>query len=81
MKSSGWVPTDPVPHSLVRDCLSCKSRFSLSVADFDNNFSMSKAAICSKLSVGLEVRSKIRKKETFEWMYGMRMVLVMESKI
>ena len=62
MKSSGRVPTDPVPHSLVRDCLSCKRRFSLSMEDFDNNFSMSKVAICCKLSVGLEVMSKIRKK-------------------
>ena len=66
MKSLGRVPTDPVPHSLVRDCLSCKRRFSLSVEDFDNNFSTSKAAICSKLSVGLEVMSKIRKKGTLE---------------
>ena len=63
MKSLGRVPTDPIPHSLVRDCLSCKSRFSLSVADFDSNFSTSKAAICSKLSVGLEARSKIEKEE------------------
>ena len=66
MKSLGRVPTDPVPHSLVRDCLSCKSRSSLSVTDFDNNFSTSKAVICSKLSVGLEVRSKIGKKKTSE---------------
>ena len=62
MESSGRVPTDPVPHSLVRDCLSCKRRFSLSMEDFDNNFSMSKVAICSKLSVGLEVMSKIKEK-------------------
>ena len=66
MKSLGRVPTDPVPHSLVRDCLSCKRRFSLSMEDFDNSFSTSKAAICSKLSVGLEVMSKIKKKGTFE---------------
>ena len=66
MKSLGRVPTDPVPHSLVRNCLSCKRRFSLRVEDFDNNFSRSKAVICSKLSVGLEVRSQIRKKETLE---------------
>ena len=62
MKSLGRVPTDPVPHSLVRDGLSCKRRFSLSVEDFDNNFSTSKAVICSKLSVGLEVMSKIKEK-------------------
>ena len=66
MKSSGRVPTDPVPPSLVRDCLNCERRFSLSMEDFDNNFSTSKAAICSKLSVGLEVMSKIRKKGKFE---------------
>ena len=66
MKSSGRVPTEPGPQSLVRGCLSCKRRFSLSMEDFDNNFSMSKVAICSKLSVGLEVMSKIRKKGTFE---------------
>ena len=63
MKSLGRVTTDPIPHSLVRDCLSCKRRFSLSVEDFDNNFSMSKVVICSKLSVSLEVRSKIKKKK------------------
>ena len=62
MKSLGRVPTDPVPYSLLKDCLSCKRRFSLSMEDFDNNFSMSKAAICSKLSVGLEVLSKIKEK-------------------
>ena len=62
MKSLGRVPTDPVPHSLVRDCLSCKRRFSLSMEDFDNNFSTSKAAIYSKLSVGLEVMSKVKEK-------------------
>ena len=66
MKSLGRVPTDPVPHSLVRDCLSCKRRFSLSMEDFDNSFSTSKVVICSKPSVGLEVMSKIRKKGTFE---------------
>ena len=55
MKSLGKVPTDPVPHSLVRDCLSCKRRFSLSMEDFDSNFSTSKVVICSKHSVGLEV--------------------------
>ena len=66
MKSLGRVPTDPVPHSLMRDGLSCKRRFSLSMEDFDNNFSMSKAVISSKLSMGLEVMSKIRKKGTFE---------------
>ena len=30
--------------------------------DFDNSFSTSKVAICSKLSVGLEVVSKIKEK-------------------
>ena len=62
MKSLGRVPTDPVPHSLVRDCLSCRRRFSLSMEDFDNNFSTSKVVICSKLSVGLEVISKIKER-------------------
>ena len=62
MKSLGRVPTDPVPHSLVRDCLSCKRRFSLSMEDFDCNFSTSKVVICSKLSVGLEVISKIKER-------------------
>ena len=66
MTPLGRVPTDPVPHSLVRDCLSCKRRFSLTVEDFDNNFSTSKVVICSNLSVGLEVMSKVRKKGTFE---------------
>ena len=66
MKSLGRVPTGSGPHSLVRDCISCKRRFSLSVEDFDNSFSMSKVVICSKLSVGLEVMSKIRKKGSFE---------------
>ena len=58
MKSSGRIPTDPVPHSLVRDCHSCRSKFSPSVADLDNSFSMSKAAICSRLSISLEAISK-----------------------
>ena len=58
MKSSGRIPTDPVPHSLVRDCHSCRSKFSLSVVDLDNSFSMSKVAICSRLSIGLEAISK-----------------------
>ena len=53
---------DPVPHSLVRDCCSCRSKFSLSVADLDNSFSTSKAAICSRLSIGLETISKKRRK-------------------
>ena len=54
----------PAPHSLVNDCHSCRSTFSLRMADFDNSFSTSKAAICSRLSVGLEARSE-KKKETF----------------
>ena len=58
MKSLGRIPTDPVPHSLVRDCHCCRSKFSLSVAYLDNSFSMSKAAICSRLSIGLEAISK-----------------------
>ena len=66
MKSLGRVPTDPVPHSLVKDCLSCKRRFSLIMEDFDNSFSTSKAVICSKLSVGLVAMSKIRKEGTFK---------------
>ena len=66
MKSLGRVPTDPFPHSLVRDSLSCKSRFSLSVADFDNSFSTSKVVICSKLTVGFEAWSGMRKKRAFE---------------
>ena len=60
------VPTDPVPHSLVRDCLSCRRRFSLSSDNLENSFSMLKVAICSRLSVGLEVVSKIKKKEKFK---------------
>ena len=62
MESLGRVSTDPVSHSLVRDCCSCKRRFSLSMEDLDNNFSMSKAVICYNLSVGLEVMSKIKEK-------------------
>ena len=62
MKSLERIPTDPVPHSLVRDCCSCRSKFSLSVADLDNSFSMSKAAICSRLFVGLEAISKKKEK-------------------
>ena len=54
----------PAPHSLVNDCHNCRSTFSLRMADFDNSFSTSKAAICSRLSIGLEVRSE-KEKETF----------------
>ena len=63
MKSSGRIPTDPVPHSLLRDCRSGRSKFSLSVVDLDNSFSMSKVAICSRLSIGLEAISKKRGKK------------------
>ena len=38
--------------------------FSLRTADFDNNSLTSKAAICSKLSIGLEAESE-KEKETF----------------
>ena len=31
------------------------------MADFDNSFSMSKAAICSRLCISLEARSKKKK--------------------
>ena len=34
--------------------------------DLDSNFSTSKVAICSKLSVGLEVMSKMKEKGKFE---------------
>ena len=61
MKSLGRVLMDPAPHSLVKDCHNWRSRFSLRMANFDNSFSMSKAAICSRLSVGLEARSKKKK--------------------
>ena len=62
MKSLGRIPTDPVPHSLVRDCHSCRSKFSLSVADLDNSFSMSKAAICSRLPLVWKQYLKKRRK-------------------
>ena len=52
----------PAPHSLVNDCHSCRSTFSLRMADFDNSFSTSKAAICLRLSVGLEARSEKKKR-------------------
>ena len=57
-KSSGRVLTKPAPHSLVNDCCNCRSMFSLRMADFNNSFSTSKAAICLRLSVGLEARSE-----------------------
>ena len=63
MKSLGRIPTDPVPHSLVRDCCSCRSKFSLSVVDLDNSFSTSKAVICSRLSISLEAISKKKGKK------------------
>ena len=66
MKSLGRVPTDPVPHYLVRDWHSCRSRFSLSVADLDNSFSTSKVAICSRLYIGLEARYKKKEKKLNE---------------
>ena len=63
MESSGRVPTDPIPHSFVGDCLNCRRRFLLSSDDLDNSFSTSKAAICSRLSAGLGVVSKLKIKE------------------
>ena len=62
MKSLGRIPTDPVAHSLVRDCRSCSSKFSLSVVDLDNSLSMLKVAICPRLSVGLGAISTRKKK-------------------
>ena len=56
-KSLGRALRDSAPHSLVKDCRNWRSRFSLRMADFDNSFSMSKAAICSRLSIDLEARS------------------------
>ena len=60
MESSGRVPTDPVPHSFVRDCLNCRRRLLLRSDDLDNSFSTSKAVICSRLFAGLEVVSKLK---------------------
>ena len=51
----------PAPHSLVNDCHSYRSMFSLRMADFDNSFSTSKAAICLRLSISLEARSEKKK--------------------
>ena len=62
MESSGRVPTGPIPHSFVKDCLNCRRRLSLRSDNLDNSFSTSKAAICSRLSAGLEVVSKLKKK-------------------
>ena len=53
------------PHSLVKDCHSCRSTFLLRMPDFDSNSSTSKATICSRLSVGLDARSK-KEKEAFQ---------------
>ena len=61
MESLGRVPTEPDPHSFVRDCLNCRRRLLLRSDDLDNSFSMSKVAICSRLSAGLEVVSKLPK--------------------
>ena len=64
-KSSGRVLTKPSPQSLVKDCHNCNNMFSLRTADFDSSSSMSKAAICSRLSVSLEAGSK--KIVNFRW--------------
>ena len=55
----------PLPHSLVKDCSNCNNMFSLRMANFDNSSSMLKAAICSRLSVGLEAGSETKKGEIF----------------
>ena len=49
------------------------------MADFENTFSTSKAAICLRLSIGLEARSKKREKNSIrmEIIEG-KMILIAE---
>ena len=55
----------PSPNSLVKDSHNCRCTFSPRMADFDSSSSTSKAAICSRLSVGLDARSE-KKREAFQ---------------